>query len=132
MSNKNTEDFAVDVVMRLEREAGREPEDVRRAGSRWDVTSTPRNIEVKAFGGSARGAPVPLEQRQVEAAKADPSSFYLYVVDNVALALKGQGEVGVRVIPGQAVLEMIERTKPSVTYWPTFRVGDYDRADRLP
>lgn len=68
VSNKETEDFAVDVVMGLEREAAREPEDVRRAGAQWDVTSPPRNIEVKAFGGSARGAGVPLEKRQVEAA----------------------------------------------------------------
>ncbi len=131
MSNKNTEDFAVDVVMRLEREAGREPVDVRLALARWDVTSPPRNIEVKAFGGSARSAGVPLEERQVEAAKDDPSSFYLYVVDNVALAMNGEGEVGVRVIPGQAVLAMIERTKPSMTYWPTFRAADYDGAERL-
>ncbi len=65
------------------------------------------------------------------AAKDDPSSFYLYVVDNVALAMNGEGEVGVRVIPGQAVLAMIERTKPSMTYWPTFRVTDYDQAERL-
>jgi len=83
-------------------------------------------------GGSARGAGVPLEERQVEAARADPSTFYLYVVDNVALAMVGAGEIGVRVIPGQAVLAMIECTKPSVTYWPTLRVADYDQAERLP
>ena len=54
------------------------------------------------------------------------------MVDNVALAMVGAGEIGVRVIPGQAVLAMIECTKPSVTYWPTLRVADYDQAERLP
>ncbi len=131
MSNRKTEDFAVDVVMRLEREAGREPVDVRQAGASWDVSSPPRNIEVKAFGSSVRGEPIPIEKRQAEAALADRSSFYLYVVDNVALALVGAGEVGVRVIPGEAVVAMIERTTPNITYWPTLRVADYDRAERL-
>lgn len=131
MSNKKTEDFAVDVVMQIERREGREPVDVRRAGASWDVSSPPRNIEVKAFGGSARGEPIPIEKRQAEAALADPASFYLYVVDNVALAMTVADEVGVRVIPGEAVLEMIKRTTPSVTYWPTLRVADYDQAERF-
>lgn len=132
MANQEIEDFAIGVVMRLEREARREPEDVRGPRARWDVTSPPRHIEVNAFGGSARGAPVPLEQRQVDAAQEDSSAFYLYVVDNVALAIAGAGQVGVRVIPGETVLAMIERTKPSTTYWPTLRVGEYDAAERLP
>lgn len=53
------------------------------------------------------------------------------MVDNVALAMVGAGEVGVRVIQGEAVVEMIKRTTPSTTYWPTLRVADYDRAERL-
>ena len=69
--------------MQLERAAVRKPEDVTRKGAPFDISSPPRKIEVKAFGGSARGAPVPLEDRQVAEARSDPANFYLYVVDNV-------------------------------------------------
>jgi len=65
------------------RSCGRKPEDVTRKGAPFDISSPPRKIEVKAFGGSARGAPVPLEDRQVAEARSDPANFYLYVVDNV-------------------------------------------------
>jgi hypothetical protein len=39
---------------------------------------------VKAFGRSARGQAVPLEQWQFDAAHHDPDNYYAYVVDNVA------------------------------------------------
>jgi len=46
-------------------------------GFPYDVSSPPRMIEIKAFGGSARGAPIPLEDRQVKAAREDPENFYV-------------------------------------------------------
>jgi hypothetical protein len=64
VGNSHTEEAAIRHVMELERLAGREPVDVSRAGAPYDVNSPPRKIEVKAFGGSARGAPVLLEQRK--------------------------------------------------------------------
>lgn len=129
VSNTETERIAIEFVMQIERQAGREPEDVRRAGAPYDISSPPRKIEVKAFGGSARGAPVPLEQRQVDAARDDPDNYYLYVVDNVARA--DHGEMVARVLHGEALRSMIDAVKPQTTYWPTFRTAHYDEVECL-
>jgi hypothetical protein len=93
------------------------------------VSSPPRKIEVKAFGGSARGAPIPLEQRQVDAAREDQDNYYVYVVDNVARA--DEGKMKVRVLHGETLHAMINSATPHVTYWPTYQVTAYDQADRL-
>jgi hypothetical protein len=124
VSNSEVERIAIEHVMGLERVAGREPEDVRSRGLAYDIASPPRKIEVKAFGGSARGAPIPLEERQVQAARDDPGNYYLYVVDNVA---GGQQAIAVRVLHGAFLREMLDRAVPHITYWPTFRTGDYDQ-----
>lgn len=130
MSNSETERIATLFVMQLEQAAGRRPEDVRHRGVPYDVSSPPRKIEIKAFGGSARGAPIPVEERQVQAARDDPDSYYLYVVDGVDRA--DHGQMSLRIIPGAALLDMVNRTKPHLTYWPTLRAAEYDAADRLP
>jgi hypothetical protein len=129
MSNSETERIAIEHVMRLERIAGRSPKDVRLMQRPYDVASPPRKIEVKAFGGSARGAAVPLEASQVVAAQEDPENFYLYIVDNVARA--DRGEMSVRILHGETLRAMIDRTNPHVTYWPTLQVAEYDAAERL-
>lgn len=86
---------------------------------------------MKAFGGSARGAPVPLEERQVAEARSGPENFYVYVVDNVTTG-DGAG-IAVRCLDGDLLNAMIMRTTPHVTYWPTLRVTDYDQlADGIP
>ncbi|MDO0936367.1 DUF3883 domain-containing protein [Streptomyces sp. DG2A-72] len=129
MGNKETEQAAIRHVMALERAAGRDPKDVRTSGLPYDVESLPRLIEVKAFSRTARSEALPLEHRQVEAARANPEHYYLYVVDNLAGA---QGaEISVRILHGGALLAMIERTQPQITYWPTFRAAEYDHAERL-
>jgi hypothetical protein len=115
--------------MELERAAGRDPVDVSKAGFRYDIDSPPRKIEVKAFGGSARGVPLPLEERQMAEAREDPDHFFLYIVDNVT---SGGVEPGVRVLHGQALARLLERATASVTYWSSFRVGEYDEAEVLP
>ncbi|MFJ4624991.1 DUF3883 domain-containing protein [Streptomyces sp. NPDC088847] len=130
MGNKETEQAAITHVLALERAAGREPRDVRTSGLPYDVDSAPRMIEVKAFSRSARSEPLPLEHRQVEAARANPDRFHLYVVDNLA-GLDGP-EIGVRVLHGEILRAMIERSEPQLTYWPTFRAAEYDDAERLP
>ncbi|UXY31678.1 DUF3883 domain-containing protein [Streptomyces sp. HUAS TT20] len=129
MGNRETEQAAITHVMALERAAGRDPKDVRTSGLPYDVESPPRMIEVKAFSRSARSEALPLEQRQLTAAKADPERYYLYVVDN--LAGRDGAEVAVRVVHGKALLAMIERSKPQITYWPTFKAAEYDEAERL-
>lgn len=129
MGNSEIENVAIEHVLRLVRQAGRTPEDVHLRGLPFDISSPPRMIEVKAFGGSARGAAVPLEDRQVEAATQYPDSFYLYVVDNVAKA--DLGAVQVRVIQGEALRELLARSKPHITHWSTLRAAEYDKAERM-
>jgi hypothetical protein len=125
LANADVERAGIEYVMRLEFEAGRRPEDVHLQGFPYDISSPPRKIEVKAFGGSARGAPVPLEDRQVKAAREDPENFYVYVVDNIAAG--SQAEIAVRVLHGPVLREMLDHAAPHITYWPTFRTSDYDQ-----
>jgi hypothetical protein len=40
--------------------------------------------------------------------------------------------MAIRIIHGEALLTMIDRTRPHVTYWPTLRAADYDAAERVP
>jgi hypothetical protein len=56
------------------------------------------------------GTQVPLEERQVKAARADPTDFYVYVVDNVAGA--DHGEMAIRILHGASLQAMIDRTTP--------------------
>ncbi|WP_328682200.1 DUF3883 domain-containing protein [Streptomyces sp. NBC_01261] len=113
MGNRETEQAAITHVLALERAAGREPRDVRTSGLPYDVDSAPRMIEVKAFSRSARSEPLPLEHRQVLAARANPDRFHLYVVDN--LAGPDGTEIGVRVLHGEILRGMIERSQPRMT-----------------
>ena len=125
MSNAEIERAAIEYVMGLERQASRQPEDVHLQGFPYDISSPPRKIEVKASGGSARGAPIPLEDRQVKAAREDPQNFYVYVVDNITAA--DQAKIAVRVLHGPVLRAMLDRAVPHITYWPTLRTCDYDQ-----
>lgn len=125
MANPDIERAGIEYVIRLEREAGRHPEDVHQQGFPYDISSPPRKIEVKAFGGSARGASIPLEDRQVKAAREDPEHFYLYVVDNIAAG--EQAKVAVRALHGPTLRAMLDRAVPRITYWPTLRTSEYDQ-----
>ena len=107
------------------------PRDARKSGDPVDVISPPRLIEIKAYSRSARGQPLPIEQRQVDALHQHPDDFYLYVVDNIKEARDGQGQPRVLELDGQAVAAMVSRTPPTMTYWPTLRVAEYDNARRL-
>lgn len=125
LTNTETERLAIEYVMALERDAGRQPEDVRRKGAPFDISSPPRKIEVKSFGRSARGDVVALEDRQFKAAREDPEHFYIYVVDNVS-GVDGT-KIAVRVLHGVILAELLDRAVPNITYWPTFRTADYDQ-----
>jgi hypothetical protein len=122
MPNPEIERAGIAYVMELERQAGRLPEDVHLKGLPYDVYSTPRKIEVKAFGASARGAAIPLEDRQVKQARQDPANYYVYIVDNIA----STDQIALRMLHGQMLATMLDRTPPQITYWPTLRVSDYD------
>jgi hypothetical protein len=111
--------------MGLERQARRQSEDVHLQGFPYDVSSPPHKIEVMAFGGSARGAPIPLQDRQVKAAREDPQNFYVYVVDSIATG--DQAKIAVRVLHGQDLSEVLDRAVPHITYWPTLSTCDYDQ-----
>ncbi|MFC1410223.1 protein NO VEIN domain-containing protein [Streptacidiphilus sp. N1-12] len=128
MGNQEIERIAINYVLTLERAEGRKPTDVSTKGYGYDVHSPPRKIEVKAFGRSARGAPVPLEERQLAEFEQNPELYYVYVVDNVG---QSDGAMSVRVLHGQVLRGLIERAKPSRTYWSTLRVAEYDAAERL-
>lgn len=81
-ANKEIEDAAVGWVISIEKQAGRSARDTRYLGDAADISSPPRLIEIKAYGGSARGQELWLEPRQFDAARGNPD-FWLYVVENV-------------------------------------------------
>ncbi len=123
---------ALEYVMKLERDAGRDPQDVHTQRRPYDIDSPPRKIEVKAYGGSARGGLLPLEESQVREAQDDPENFCVYVVDNIALAANGEGEMKVHVLRGRTLQDLLAGVKPRLTYWPTLRVSVYDDAEQMP
>jgi hypothetical protein len=123
LTNSAVENAAIDFVMSLERGAGREPVDVRRTRSAGDIVSPPRTIEVKAIGRSARGADLPLEVPQLEAARSDPD-FYVYVVDNVRQGDPGQ--FNLRILGGERLQRLLVRVKEQRYYALPWPVAEYD------
>lgn len=51
-TNKEIEDAAVGWVIEIEKQAGRMARDTRYSGNAADISSPPRSIEIKAYGGS--------------------------------------------------------------------------------
>ncbi len=82
-SNRQVEDAAVAFVIDQEVLEGRSAHDTRHRGAAGDLVSGDRVVEVKAFGTSARGQDLWLEVRQVEEARANPTHFWLYIVENL-------------------------------------------------
>lgn len=125
MSNRAVEDAAIAYVIKYEDAAGREARDTRGRGAAADVVSDGgRVIEVKAYGGSARGSDLWLETRQVEEAKTNPDGFHVYVVDNVR-----QGdEAAYRLIDlhGDDLARLLQRAKPQSYVTVPFPVAVYD------
>ena len=108
LTNRQVEDLAIAYVLERERAAGRRAEDARGKRALADIEGD-LQIEVKAYGKSARGEDLWLETRQVEAAEADPERFHLVIVDNVR-----QGDprlLGVIDISGQELLAMLARKR---------------------
>lgn len=82
MTNREIENAAIALVLRREHAAGRTAVDVRHRNALADIEGD-RIIEVKAYGGSARGQDLWLETRQVEAALHDPERFHLVIVEHI-------------------------------------------------
>jgi hypothetical protein len=123
LSNKAVEDAAIAWVIEVERAAGRVATDTRHRGADADLVSDCRIIEVEAYGGSARGTDLWLEERQVEVAETDPS-FWLCVVENVR-----QGDptlFRLVMIGGDHLVRLLARKKPQRTYLLPLPVADYD------
>ncbi len=120
------EDAAIEYVMRLEREAGREPVDRRYdAAFPADISSPPRTIEVKAVGKDQRGWFVPIETRQYDAARSD-DTFFLYVVDNIR-----QGDPSafrIKVFGGEQLQRLLENAKKREYWEMPIPVAEFDSA----
>ncbi len=82
--DEEVERFGMEIALRFEREAGREPEDVSKENLGFDIRSKskdgkPRYIEVKA---RAHVGAVALTQNEWFKAQRLANDFYLYVVWN--------------------------------------------------
>jgi hypothetical protein len=123
------EDAAIAFVINYELGFGRLATDTRGTGAPADVESDGRIIEVKAAGGSARGADLWLEAKQVVEAHGNPQ-FHLYVVDNVR-----QGDpsrFGLVDLHGDQLLELLQRAKEQRYFTVPFPVGVYDSKRQVP
>jgi hypothetical protein len=90
--------------------------------------SLPRLIEVKAFGGSARGFDLLLEARQVNEALNSPSNVYVYVVENVR-----QGDPALftfKILGGEVLARLLERRKEQRYFAVPWPVAAYESAPK--
>ena len=122
-TNRQIENAAIEHVLRREAAEGRHAVDSRGRGALADIEGD-RIIEVKAYGGSARGSDLWLEVRQVQAAEADPECFHLVIVENV-----DQGDpVAFRVLDlsGERLASLLGRKREKHYFEVPFPVGIYD------
>lgn len=122
MTNRQVEDAGVRAVVEHEGRAGREARDARDTGAAADLVSGDRVIEVKAFGGSARGQDLWLEPRQVEEADANPS-FWLNVVEHVR---DGADATTVLEIGGEQLSSLLSRKREHRYFTVPLPVALYD------
>jgi hypothetical protein len=126
-TNKEIEDAAVDWVIQIEQQAGRNASDTRHSGAAADLASPPRLIEIKAYGGSARGQELWLEPRQFDAARSKPD-FWLYIVENVRQG--DPAEFRLIQIGREELTALLQRATERRYYTVPFPVAVYDRLRR--
>lgn len=127
--NKAVEAAAIDWVIGLERQAGRDPIDRRyEKAFAGDIWSDPRTIEVKATSTSYRGWFLPFEPIQLEAARSS-DDFYVYVVENVRQGDPRQFHL--RVLHGDRLRAMVERAVARTSYELPWPVAEYDTTPGL-
>ncbi len=124
VGNRTIENAAIAFVMEYERRSGREPQDTHgNPQAPADLVSPPRMIEVKAYGGSARGGELWLEPNQMQAATSG-GEFYLYIVENVR-----QGDprlFTLRILGGERLGSLLKRAKEWRYFTLPWPVNDYD------
>jgi hypothetical protein len=123
VGNRAIESAAIQWIIKLEGAAGRAALDTRGGGGVADITSPPRTIEVKAFGGVARGQDLWLETTQVNAALAD-TDFWVYVVENIAQG--DPAEFRLAMIGGQRLAALLRRRRERHYFEVPWPVADYD------
>lgn len=124
--NRMIETAAILWVIEQERQAGREAHDRRSLRSfPGDIDSPPRIIEVKAVGGDARGADLPLEVTQVERGRDDPN-FYLYLVDRIAQG--NPGHFRLKIFGGEQLARLLARARERRFYELPVPVAEFDAA----
>ena len=123
VGNRTIESAAIQWIITLEEAEGRAAFDTRGSGGVADVTSPPRTIEVKAFGGIARGQDLWLETIQVNAALADPD-FWVYVVENIAQG--DPAEFRLAMIGGQRLEALLQHRRERRYFEVPWPVADYD------
>lgn len=123
VTNRQVEDAAIKHVLRLEHDAGRDAVDSRGRESQVDIEGD-RLIEVKAYGGTARGTFLWLEPNQVQAALAEPNRFHLVIVDNVK-----QGDPDrfrVLDLHGPQLADLLAQRREKHYFEVPFSTGTYD------
>ncbi|MDP3712176.1 MAG: DUF3883 domain-containing protein [Mycobacteriales bacterium] len=123
LTNRQVEAAAIEFVIAREAEEGRVATDTRYQGEAGDVVSGDRVVEVKAFGGSARGADLWLETRQVEEGRSNPN-FWLYLVENIR-----QGDPAhyrLLRIGGEQLQALLARAREKHYFEVPFPVAVYD------
>lgn len=128
LTNRQIENAALAYVIACEAAEGRTAVDTRGKGAADDLMSDGRVIEVKASGGSARGSDLWLEERQVDEARANPDTFWVYVVENVRQGDPAQFRL-LR-LGGVQLQALLERARPQRYYTVPFPVAVYDAALR--
>jgi hypothetical protein len=122
-SNRAVENAAILFVLAREAAYGRTAHDTRGTGAAGDVASEGRVIEVKAYGGSARGQDLWLEPRQIEEALGN-ADFWLYVVENVRQGDPAQFKL--LEIGGEALQTLLVRRVERRYYTIPWPVASYD------
>lgn len=126
-TNRQVEDAGLRYVIDQEALAGRIATDTRGRRAAGDLTSGERVVEVKAYGGSARGQDVWLEVRQIEEARSNPD-FWLYIVENIRQGDPAQYRL-LRV-GGQRLAGLLTRAVEHRYFTVPFPVAVYDTAVR--
>lgn len=127
MTNKAIEDAAIAYVLDWEAAHGRPSHDTRGTGSAADVAGDDRTIEVKAYGGFARGQDLWLEPRQIAEGLQNPN-FWLYIVENIR-----QGDpTRFRLVPigGDTLRAMLARAVERRYFTVPWPVAIYDQLVR--
>ncbi len=123
ITNRAIEDAAIAHVLDWEAAHGRPSHDTRGTGAAADVAGVHRTIEVKAYGGLARGQDLWLEPRQVAEGRHNPN-FWLYIVENIR-----QGDPArfrLLQIGGEALQAMLDRAVERRYFTVPWPVAIYD------